>query len=297
MKMTKIFMSKKHILNNRAFTLVELVVCMALTAILATAVVSVMFPATNIFMRMQKLSRAQMVADLVADSLREECADSYIAGYGDARVVSLSQSADYKKGDDDLLTTLSALTGTSQTDGNCLIIRKSERIAEAIYWNIYISGDDFKDVTGSESVLGTNTVTPLAVYRLFPDGLTISANNIPKETKQGYVHYGYYNTATNDVTINGNTVKVMYPKSAYDYTNPFSVSAYNGFTVSVTYSDFTYETIEGGNDSNIADKRPAYVIATIKVYESDYAGQGEDTLVYKREAVLCFAGDNIKESN
>ena len=100
--MTKIFMSKKHILNNRAFTLVELVVCMALTAILATAVVSVMFPATNIFMRMQKLSRAQMVADLVADSLREECADSYIAGYGDARVVSLSQSADYKKGDDDI---------------------------------------------------------------------------------------------------------------------------------------------------------------------------------------------------
>ncbi|MCR5634004.1 MAG: type II secretion system GspH family protein [Lachnospiraceae bacterium] len=285
--------TKNNILNNRAFTLVELVVSMVLTAILATAVVAVMFPATNIFMHMQKLSRAQMVADLVADSLRKECAASYISEYSDARVVNLPESTDYTKGDDGLLTLLATDTGESRTDGNTLIVRKSEKIVEAIYWNTYITGDDFKEATGGDYVEPDNTVTSKAVYRLFPNGLTIDASKLPPETVRGYLHYGYYNSDFYDINTDGTDIKAIYPTSAYDYTNPFSVSAYNGFTVAVTYSEFTYENISGTGDS-LANKRPSYVVATIKVYDSDYAKQSEDSLLYKRDAVLCFANDNIK---
>ena len=288
-------MSKKHILNNRAFTLVELVVCMALTAILATAVVTVMFPATNVFMKMQKLTRAQMIADLVTDSLRKECADTYISSYADARVISVNNATNYKKGDDAIFSKLTGVTGQSDDSGNVLVIRKSDNILEAIYWNLYITGDDYKEATGSDMVTGANTVTTKAVYRLFPNSLTIDASNVPKETIPGYLHFGYYSTKNNNVNIGGVDVKLLTPDKAYDYTNPFPVSSYNGYTVSVTFSDFTYEIIEGGSDTNLADKRPAYVYADIKIYDSNFAGQSEDSLLYKRSTVLCFSNDNINE--
>ena len=122
--MLDLFKKKKH--RDKGSTLVELVVSMALTAILATAVVTVMHPAVTIFLKVQKHSRAQMVADTIADTLRAECASSYVKGYGDARVVNVGAEGNYLKGDDSVFKELNGLTAESAPGGNVLFIRKNE---------------------------------------------------------------------------------------------------------------------------------------------------------------------------
>ncbi len=291
--MFKLFKRKKH--RDKGSTLVELVVAMALTAILATAVVTVMHPAVSIFLKVQKHSRAQMVADTVADTLRAECASSYIKGYGDARVISVDAENDYSVGDGTILSKLSGLTTPSTSDGNVLFIRKNEGYAEVLYCNTWISQSDYADVYAADQVRTNDNVTSKAVYRLFPNGAgSLTETQMPVDTRQGYLHSAYYETASNKIDIGGKTVTVVHPEKPYDYTNPFASSVYSGFTVDVTYSDFTYESIVAGSDS-LADKRPAYVVANIKVYDSSFGEQSIDTLVYSRQAVLCFAQDNVKE--
>ena len=287
------FRSKKH--RDKGSTLVELVVSMALTAILATAVVTVMHPAVSIFLKVQKHSRAQMVADTVADTLRAECASSYIQGYGDARVVNVAAENSYSKGDDTIFSELSGLTGVSAADGNVLFIRKNEGYSEVIYCNAWISQDDYDDVFKSDKERKDGNVTSKAVYRLFPNGAgTLTEDKMPIDTRQGYLHSACYETVSSKLDIDGKIVNVAHPLKAYDYTNPFASSVYSNFTVDVTYSDFTYESIVAGSES-LADKRPAYVVANIKVYDGSYGDQSINTLIYSRQAVLCFAQDNAKE--
>ena len=292
--MLKFFRVKKH--RDKGSTLVELVVAMVLTAILATAVVTVMHPAVSIFLKVQKHSRAQMVADTVADTLRAECAASYIKGYGDARVINVGAGDSYTAGDDTIFSELSGLTTPSATNGNVLFIRKNEGYAEALYCNTWISPGDYADVYAADQERKNDNVTSKAVYRLFPDGTGAlkAADKMPIDTRPGYLHSAYYETASTKLDIDSKNVTVVYPAKPYDYTNPFSSNVYNGFTVDVTYSDFTYESIVEGSDS-LADKRPAYVVATIKVYESSFGEQSINSLIYSRKAVLCFAQDNAKE--
>lgn len=284
---------KKH--KDKGSTLVELVVSMALTAILATAVVTVMHPAVSIFLKVQKHSRAQMVADTVADTLRAECAASYIHGYGDARVVNVGAENSYLVGDDTIFGQLNGLTAESAPDGNVLLIRKNEGYAEALYCNAWISQNDYEEVYTADEERKNGNVTSKAVYRLFPNGAgALSEDEMPIDTRPGYLHSGYYETSSTGLDIDGKKVNVAYPSKAYDYTDPFSWSVYSGFTIDVTYSGFKYESKVPGSES-LADKRPAYVLATIKVYDGSYDDQTINTLIYSRQAVLCFAQDNVKE--
>lgn len=281
--------------KNKGSTLVELVVSMALTAILATAVVTVMHPAVSIFLKVQKHSRAQMVADTVADTLRAECAASYIHGYGDARVVNVEAAGNYEVGDDTIFATLNGLTSESDAEGNVLFIRKNEGYAEAIYCNAWISKADYEEVYAADEERSDGNVTSKAVYRLFPNGVgDLNEAKMPIDTRPGYLHSGLYETSSSGLDIDGKNVNVAYPSKAYDYTDPFSWSVYSGFTINVTYSDFKYESIVPGS-SSLADKRPAYVVANIKVYDGSYEDQTINTLIYTRQAVLCFAQDNVKE--
>ncbi len=291
--MLDLFKKKKH--RDKGSTLVELVVSMALTAILATAVVTVMHPAVTIFLKVQKHSRAQMVADTIADTLRAECASSYIKGYGDARVVNVGAEDDYLKGDDSVFKELNGLTAESAPGGNVLFIRKNEGYAEALYCNAWISQGDYAEVYNADQERKNGNVTSKAVYRLFPDGAgSLDVDEMPIDTRAGYLHSAYYETASSKIDVGGKTVDVAYPVKAYDYTNPFASSVYGGFTVHVTYKDFTYESIVPGS-SSLADKRPSYVVAIINVYDGSFGEQSINTLIYSREAVLCFAQDNVKE--
>ena len=291
--MLDLFKKKKH--RDKGSTLVELVVSMALTAILATAVVTVMHPAVTIFLKVQKHSRAQMVADTIADTLRAECASSYVKGYGDARVVNVGAEGNYLKGDDSVFKELNGLTAESAPGGNVLFIRKNEGYAEALYCNAWISQKDYEDVFKADQEQKNGNVTSKAVYRFFPNTAeTLDEDEMSIDTRPGYLHSAYYETASSKLDIDGKNVTVVYPSKPYDYTNPFASNTYSGFTVDVTYSNFTYEKIVEGSES-LADKRPAYVVAEIKVYDSGYADQSINTLIYSRKAVLCFAQDNVKE--
>ena len=281
--------------RNQGFTLVELVVSMALTAILATAVAALMFPVVSIFMNMQKLSRAQLVADTVTETLRKECAAAYVTDVGDVRVVNIPEPLDATVGDTDLVTLLSRSNETLLADikknegGNALVFRINLGYAKAIYWNTGISKSNYESLLDANYV--PSAVTPKAVYRLFPNGTTnLQQSNMPIETRPGYLHCAYYATTSDKVPGEGEDIELFRPKEAYDYTNPFSVGVYNGFTVKVTYDPLTYDN----STAPLADQRPVYVVANIEVHEKDHGEENEDTLVYTRRAVICFAEDNKK---
>ena len=285
-------------IKDKGFTLVELVVSMALTAILATAVASLMFPVVSIFMDMQKMSRAQLVADTVTDTLRKECAASYVTGVGDVRVVNIPEPLDTTVGDNDLVASLSrdneALVADIKKNqgGNALVFRINLGYAKAIYWNTGVSANNYTSLL-EENFL-PSPVTAKAVYRLFPNGATnLTPDTMPQETKPGYLHCAYYATTSEKVFSDEKEVELFRYKEPYDYTNPFSVGVYNGFTIKVTYSPLTYQNVVNPATS-VADKRPAYVVATIEIHEKDNGEGTADTLVYSRKAVICFAEDNKK---
>lgn len=284
--------------RDKGFTLVELVVAMALTAILASAVTALMFPVVSIFMDMQKMSRAQLVADTVTDTLRKECAAAYVNSVGDVRVVNLPDPLDATIGDDDLITSLSQNNEEMLADiqknegGNALVFRINMGYAKAIYWNTGISVKNYESLL--EEGFQPSPVTSKAVYRLFPNGTTnMEQDKMPLETKPGYLHCAYYATTSEKALSNGKEVDLFRYKEPYDYTNPFSTGVYNGFTIKVTYSPLTYETVVNPANS-VADRRPVYVVANIEIHEKNHGDESADTLVYRRRAVICFAEDNKK---
>lgn len=293
--MKRLLSLKPNNSSDKGYTLVELIVSMTLTAFLATAVVAVMSPAGRVFKQVQTLSRAQIVADMVVDALREECADTYINDYTSVRIVNQTPSA---AGDSDMLTGLINIVSDSASSGNVLIIRKSDGYCEAIQSCLEITVSDYLDVKARDfQYKNDNGITSRAVYRLFdPTG----TNPLP-ETAQGYLHYGYYQCGRTNVELpyNGGTQKVawIYPATRYDYTDPFSVSAYSGYTVSITFSNLTY-TPAPGETRNPTDaryiERPESVIATISVYNCPYSQQATESPVYTREVLLLFAEDTTK---
>ena len=291
--MKKRICSKPHNSRNSGFTLVELLVSMTLTAIFATAVIAIMPSATRIFMQIQDAGRAQVVADMVVDALREECADSYIDDYASVRIINASDSAE---GDKDFLKIFENNPLQFDDSGNVLVVRKSSGYCEAIYTGMTISSSNYLSVHEDDRNNGTlreeNGISSRAVYRFFTGGIPSD------ETLRGYVHYGYYmcGKEPKPVTTSGGvkTVNCIFPASRYDYTNPFTTDAYNGYTVKLLFSDLKYTVPSYFTEDNDYTRRPASVMVTVNVYKSGYAGQSADSLLYTRTALLVFAEDTTK---
>ncbi|MBR7089610.1 MAG: prepilin-type N-terminal cleavage/methylation domain-containing protein [Lachnospiraceae bacterium] len=288
--------TKKHNCGNSGYTLVELLVSMTLTAIFATAVIAVMPSATKIYMQIQDMSRAQVVADMVVDSLREECADSYIDDFASVRIIDIAPA----EGDQVLLDAFNNNPLRFDNTGNVLVVRKSAGYCETIYSDLTISGTNYLSVHEDDRINGTlreeNGISSRAVYRLFPK---VNGSATPsEETHQGYVHFGYYmcGKEPKPVATSGGTktVSCIFPASRYDYTNPFTTDAYNGYTVKLSFSDLKYTVTSDSTEDNDYTRRPATVCVTVNVYRSDYNGQSDDTLLYSRTALLVFAEDTTK---
>ena len=282
---------KFHKAKNSGYTLVELLVAMTLTAIFATAVVALLPSATRIYMQIQDMSRAQVVADMVVDALREECSDTYIEDFASARIVNATAT---DAGDATLLATLQNINTPSASSGNVLVIRKSDGYCEMIYSCIAISGSNYDYIYNADQarVFVENGVSSRAVYRFFPTG---QAHPLP-EASQGYVHYGYYQAGKSAKTIGADTVSCIFPAIRYDYTNPFTNDAYNGYTVELLFSDMDYAGAEYDPDSDayLLLQRPASVNVTVNVYKCDFAGQASADPIYSRTALLAFAEDTTK---
>ena len=263
------FRMTKYKGSKRAVTLVELVVTMALTAMFAATCVMLIYPVTRIYTHTNELSRAQIVADMVIDSLRAECARTYITGTGDVWIGS--------RGD------LVLQTAETSASGPVLVIRKNRDYCETIAANYSITGDGI----GSENPVGlygevwsadeshstnSNGVTSRAIYRLFPTPVPISGESTRNDLSEGYVHFGYYECAA------GGASPVL-PSKYYDFTNPFTGAAYRDFTVTL---NFRWDEDVDEDEGPSSDPTPTYVLCDVTVCMRDVP-------VYTRTVVLCFA--------
>ena len=299
--MKKNVFQKLKNLRDSGFTLVELLVSMTLTAIFATAVVAIMPSATRVYMQIEDMSRAQVVADMVVDALREECTDTYIEDFASVRIIQADDSTD---GDKDFLKIFENSPLQCDTTGNVLVIRKSSGYCEAIYTNMAISQSNYQSVYNADILSGThreeNGISSRAVYRFFrsQNGAITSSD----ETLQGYVHYGFYQCGKAPKTFSNTespaygpvTVSCAFPASRYDYTNPFTNASYNGYTVSVTFSDLSYTIPSDETEVSGYTQRPASVKVTVEVYKASYGEQSAETPIYTRTALLLFAEDTTK---
>ncbi len=302
--MSKRISSKLNTARNAGFTLVELVVSMTLTAIFATALVAIMPAATRIYMQIETMSRAQVVADMVVDALREECADTYIEDFASVRIVNAPANpasgasitdAETSTGDGPLLTSLANITSDSASSGTVLIIRKSPGYCEAISSCIAISKSNYNSVKDEDKAYRfENGISSRAVYRYFSYNDEGEATTLAEEIRQGYVHYGYYQCGVADRIEDGKTISCIFPAIRYDYTAPFTSSAYNGYTVDISFSNLEYTLAPDATADSLYYRRPSSVQVTVKVYSCSYADQGSSQPVYTRTAVLAFDEDTTK---
>ncbi len=259
----------KHIHNRahskRGYTLVELVVAMALTAIFAASCVVLIMPVSKIYKHVNDQSRAQIVADTVIDSLRSECNGAYITDPGDVWIASSGGSL---------------LTSHEENDsGNTLVFRRGTDYCETISADYEITGVHYKgvydaecerfiDVPGYSPFTDSDGYTSSAVYRLFTGNSGSTAGTPTSDAQSGYVHFGYYSAMVDEE-------RYVCPTGYYDYTSPFTAPTYSGFTVSLNFHDIKRTT-----DNNM----PSYVICDVSVMRAE-----DPVPVYTRSTVLCFA--------
>lgn len=235
----------KRILRNRktrkAMTLVELVVAMALTAIFAASCILLVLPVERIYTRSTDVSRAQLVADAVVDSLRTECANTYIKDRGDVIIGEFA--------DDSLLAVNPAASGS------VLVIHKNADYCETIFSNKPITNSLYEANFKAADVLIDNKITSLAIHNLF------AFENNP-DINSGYVHFGYYKSAYDS----SNRIQ---PDEYYDFTNPFPYATYREYTVDLTFSDIAIKS----------NTYPAHVLCKVDVMKGNELVYSRNTVL------------------
>ena len=213
-------------------TLVELVVAMTLTALFATACIMLILPVESIYTRSTDVSRAQLVADTIADSLRAECSSTYIAGADDVWIGDVGNSI------------ITEAPSTDIPSGHVLVLRKNASYCETIFANDAIPKSVYDSFISDPELVDGN-VTSRAIFDLF------SVENNP-DIEANYVHFGYYKATGGETTP-------FLPSEYYDFTNPFSNATYREYTVALTFSGL------GRNQDNL----PAYVLCQIDVMKGE----------------------------
>ena len=250
---------KTHKSSKRALTLVELVVALALTAIFAGACVMLIYPISRIYTHVNEISRAQILADSVVDSLRSECARTTITGSGDVWIASSGDS---------VMTAHENLPS-----GDVLVIRRSNEYCETIFADSSIPASACSEIrTADLEYLNSGNATSRAVYRLF-DMSGSSPVALASDTDAGYLHYGYYNAVSDSDGY-------VCPATYYDFTNPLPTSAYKNYTVALDFSEIV-----------CSGTYPAFVTCKVSILltRGDVA-----TEIYSRTVVLCFASPVVQ---
>lgn len=244
--------------SKKATTLAELIIAMALMAIFVLACTSLILPITTIYTHMNTQSRAQLVADTVVDSLRAECARTYITSQND---VWISQ----KSGD----AVMESVPVSTTDPGPVLVIRKSYEYCETLSSNYAINGDLCNKIYEAEMAeeVGpqTGNLTSRAIYNMFDTVPDSSGETISSPT--GYLHYGYFKVGA-DLT-NGS-----YPAELYDFTDPFLAPTYGEYTVIFSFHDIKLDSTQN---------MPVYVLVDVKVSD------GTDIVYTRKDVVLSFA--------
>lgn len=245
--------------SKRAFTLVELIVSMALTSIFAASCVLLILPITQIYKHVNDLSRAQLLADTVVDSIRSECSGCFITRPGDVWIGNQDGSS--------VLTEAAPSTG----GGHVLVIRKNKNYCETIAVNYEITSTLRADILANSDeydLTNENGVTSRSIYRLIPTTPTPTPVGTPPDytdLSMNILHFGYFSLETD-------SNELIYPSVRYDFTNPVGVATYRDFHIDLTFYDLTLD----------ANDVPAYCMCKVDVLDIN------NSVVYSREVVLCF---------
>ncbi len=255
--------------TKRALTLVELVTAMALTAIFAAACVVLMVPISKVYTHMKDQSRAQLVADNVVNSLRAECAKTYISASGDVWISSSVATA----------YNISTLPITSEA-GPVLVMRRNYNHCETIcadynlvevdaYTNVLNAERDSLGDEGEPQLGEYGTTSSRAIYRMFDP----AGDPTHRDASAGYVHFGYFE-------IDPNVAGFVLPSKYYDFTNPLTFAAYGkegAYTVNLSFHDLTAAS----------NGLPAYVLCDVEVvYRSSVAYTRNDVVLSFASPVL-----------
>lgn len=243
--------------SKKATTLAELVISMALMAVFLLACTSLILPISTIYSHMNRQSRAQLVADTIVDSLRAECARTYISSQNDIWISQYSGDA-----------VMDSFPGSTSDSGSVLVIRKSFEYCETLSTNYAITGDLCNTIYAAEmaeeTTPQTESLTSRAIYSMFAEVPAFSDETV---SKTGYLHFGFFKVGAD--TTNGS-----FPSELYDFTDPFMAPTYGEFTV-----DFAFHDIKLSSSENL----PVYVLVDVKVYD------GSEIVYTRRNVVLSFA--------
>ena len=245
--------------SKKATTLVELILAMALMAIFIAACSTLIYPVMSIYTHMNSQSRAQLVADTVVDSLRAECARTYITSNSDVWISQQSGAS-----------VMESFPNSAFDPGPVLVIRKSSEYCESLASNYAITGDLCNAIYNSEdtddAVPLTGNITSRAIYKMF-EPISSDTGATGQKSPEGYLHYGFFKLGSDS---NGNS----YPAELYDFTDPFMDATYGEYKVEFEFHDIKTVT---------TDNIPAYVLVDVKVYD-------DSGIVYTRSnVVLDFA--------
>ncbi|MBO4637329.1 MAG: prepilin-type N-terminal cleavage/methylation domain-containing protein [Clostridiales bacterium] len=241
--------------NKRAFTLVELVVAMALTAIFAGLCVLLIVPVTQIYTRVNDSARAQLLADTVVDSLRSECSHTHLSTAGDVVIMNSGGA---------LLP--SDLTGIDS--GEVLVIKKNKQYYETLASNYAITSTEYNGVySAEEAESGTHLtgndgsgILSRSIYGMFSGG------NPAVDNGTGYLHFGFFSRTSGEDHY-----------SYYDFSNPIPYAAYRDFKVHLNFSlPEEYSTT--------SEDPPGYVLCTVTIMDPT-----ETHTFYTRNTVLVFS--------
>lgn len=242
--------------SKKGITLVELIISMTLTAMFAVVCVAIMNPISRMYKGTVKITRAQLLADAIIDSIRKECDGLKTDESTTVWIAQLNETAE----DDKALRLNGPEKKAPGGNGNTLVIQKNNNYAEAIYACLPISKGNY-DAVHDNPVQGTKSAH--SIDRL-------SAGNLydPDEpnVKKGIVHFGYYQAKEDKEGI--------FPYRAYDYTNPVLASAYGDFTVKLEFKDLKLKE----------DKYPTYCMCVVTVNENGKK-------VYSRTTVITFSAN------
>lgn len=251
----------RHIrVSKKGTTLVELIVSLTLMAIFALACTALIVPIERSYRQTVMLTRAQLLADTLVDSIRKECDDVKHDEAASVWIANFNESS----ADDASLLSQGPGIKASAGKGNALIFQRNNNYTEAIYACLPISADNFTNVADNPL---TDPDTAHAINALENAG--------GENLKRGVVHFGFYQAKEDD--------RGVFPIQSYDYTNPVMVSTYGEFTVKLEFSNLVLQD----------EKYPAFVDCKVSVYVGDCNSDKNKVSgpFYSRTTVICFSAN------
>ena len=265
--------SKFHRRSRKGTTLVELIVALTLTMLFAVVCIALINPIERMYQSTVKISRAQLLADTVIDSIRKECDD---VKCDEHNAVWIARGTD----DADDASLFNGPTDSVKRDkGPVLVVKRNNNYCEAIYSCFKISDANVQAVMNNRDKEESSGLALFDLGNVSDTGVIKNDSNL----ERGYVHFAYYQAIDDENGIR--------PFRAYDYTNPIAASSYGKYSARLDRSEFSVK-LEFSNLVYKNSEHPAFVICKVSVYDGLYdPDNSSKNLIYTRESAVSFSAN------